>query len=72
MNFNSQPHKEADPMIVTTNLTGEQMKATENIQLQRIYDRIFERCLPIEVTGQSRRKQKLAAGAADMRRKLGI
>lgn len=53
-------------------MISEQMKATENIQLQRIYDRIFERCLPIEVTGQSRRKQKLAAGAADMRRKLGI
>ncbi len=65
-------YRSGKPMIVTTNLTGEQMKATENIQLQRIYDRIFERCLPIEVTGQSRRKQKLAAGAADMRRKLGI
>ena len=65
-------YRSGKPMIVTTNLTGEQMKATDNIQLQRIYDRIFERCLPIEVNGQSRRKQKLAAGAADMRRKLGI
>lgn len=65
-------YRSGKPMIVTTNLTGEQMKATDNIQLQRTYDRIFERCLPIEVNGQSRRKQKLAAGAADMRRKLGI
>lgn len=65
-------YRSGKPMIVTTNLTGEQMKATDNIQLQRIYDRIFERCLPIEVNGMSRRKQKLAAGAADMRRKLGI
>ena len=64
-------YRSGKPMIVTTNLTGEQMKATDNIQLQRIYDRIFERCLPIEVNGQSRRKQKTGCRSRGYATKTG-
>ena len=44
------------PMIVTTNLTMEQMKGEEDIRYRRIYDRIFENCYPMQFTGQSWRR----------------
>lgn len=45
------------PMIVSTNLTAEQLKHPENVMAARIYGRILERCLPIRFEGQDRRKQ---------------
>lgn len=47
------------PFIVTTNLTGQEMKNAEDIRKQRIYSRLFERCIPIEVKGTDRRRAKL-------------
>lgn len=60
------------PMIITTNLTREQIKHSGSVENERIYDRIMERCLPVEVAGQSRRKQKLRETADDMRNSLGL
>ena len=60
------------PMIITTNLTREQLKHPGSVETERIYDRIMERCLPVEVDGQSRRKQKLRETADDMRNSLGL
>lgn len=48
--------REAKPMILTTNLTISEMQDIEDIRYRRIYDRIFETCLPVEVSGQSFRK----------------
>lgn len=48
------------PMIVTTNLSIKEMKAlsTKNeLQYQRIYDRLFDMCTPICVNGASRRAE---------------
>lgn len=47
------------PMIITTNLTAEELKKPSDIGNGRIYDRILERCHPVEVNGQSIRRQKL-------------
>ncbi|MDL2205343.1 ATP-binding protein [Eubacteriales bacterium OttesenSCG-928-N13] len=41
------------PMILTTNLTVEEMQTTPDIRYQRIYDRVFEVCYPVEFTGPS-------------------
>ena len=60
------------PMIITTNLTSAELKHPGVIENERIYDRILERCLPVEVSGQSRRKQKLRETAADIRGRLGL
>ncbi|MBD5504624.1 MAG: ATP-binding protein [Lachnospiraceae bacterium] len=49
--------REAKPMILTTNLTLSEMLDIEDIRYKRIYDRIFETCLPVEVAGESFRKQ---------------
>lgn len=48
------------PTIITTNLTGEQLKNPCNVQERRLFSRLFEMCVPIECTGSDRRKKKLA------------
>lgn len=58
------------PMIITTNLTNEELKKPENIGRGRIYDRILERCHPIEVKGGSFRRQKLKDDFAETERIL--
>lgn len=47
------------PMIITTNLTADEMKKPEDIGNGRIYDRILEKCHPVKFEGQSIRRQKL-------------
>ena len=51
--------KTKKPLIVTTNLTAEQLKRTGDIRKQRIYSRLFEMCIPIEVKGEDRRRNTL-------------
>ena len=47
------------PMIITTNLTAQELKQSADIRKQRIYSRLFERCLPVEVAGSDRRRGQL-------------
>ena len=49
------------PMIVTTNLSLDEMSAEVDIRLKRIYDRLFETCYPMQFTGPSWRETKMAA-----------
>lgn len=60
------------PMIITTNLSGEEIKKPENIGYARIYDRLMGCCLPQEITGPSRRKKELRDSFGDMRAILGL
>ena len=60
------------PMIITTNLAIDNIKKPDNIGDSRIYDRILERCFPIEVTGQSRRRKAVVNEYDDMRNLLGL
>ena len=60
------------PMIITTNLTAEELKKPQDISYSRIYDRILERCFPIEVPGVSRRRQNLKDTFFDVKEKLGL
>lgn len=41
------------PMILTTNLSIDEIKRTDSIRHQRIYDRIVQYCYPVELTGAS-------------------
>lgn len=46
------------PVIVTTNLSMEELKNPPSVQYGRIYDRVLEMCqVPLKLTGDSRRKQ---------------
>lgn len=47
------------PLIVTTNMTAEEIKNPADIRKQRTYSRLLEMTIPIEVSGADRRRQKL-------------
>ena len=60
------------PMIITTNLTGEEMKNPADVRKQRIYSRLFERCIPIEVKGADRRREQLRNAVKEYADLLGL
>lgn len=59
------------PMIVTTNLTMDQMKDEVDIRYCRIYDRIFETCYPMQFSGPSWRRVEANKRFTDMASLLG-
>ena len=59
------------PMIVTTNLTLEELKNPPDLARSRIYDRILERCMPIMVDNQNIRNLNKAANMEKTKRLLG-
>lgn len=60
------------PMIITTNISIEQIKKTSSIERMRIYDRILERCFPVDVSGSSRRRKIVRDSYKSMKNILGI
>lgn len=60
------------PMIVTTNISIEQIKKTDNMERMRIYDRILERCFPIDVSGSSKRRRIVRSNYESMKEILGL
>lgn len=60
------------PMIITTNLSIDKIKKPNDIENGRIYDRILERCFPIEVSGQSRRRKAIRESYDDMKNLLEL
>ena len=51
-------YRSGKPMIITTNLTLEQLRNPPDLAHARIYERILERCAPILFSGENFRKQK--------------
>lgn len=47
--------RKGKPMILTTNLSFQEMMQCPDIRYKRIFDRIFEKCYPVEVPGTSMR-----------------
>lgn len=60
------------PMIITTNLNIQELKAPDDIGYKRIYHRVLERCHPIEVNGTKRRNKKIRDNFENMREVLGV
>lgn len=60
------------PLIITTNLTNEELKHPAEMRKQRIYSRLFEMCIPIEVSGGDRRKAKLIKDYKELEDILGL
>lgn len=58
------------PMLLTTNLTIQQMKDETDIRYSRIYDRIFEVCYPMQFSGKSFRKKEANRRFEEMKRFL--
>lgn len=47
------------PLIITTNLTAQELKNPSDIRKQRVYSRLLEMCIPVEVKGDDRRRERL-------------
>lgn len=65
-------YRSGKPFIITTNLSADEIKKTQDIGYSRIYDRILERCFPIEIDGASRRRQNVKATFKDVKERLGL
>ncbi len=60
------------PMIITTNLSIAAIKNATETAEKRVYDRILEKCFPIEVKGKSHRRKNVNNEYEDMKALLGL
>lgn len=60
------------PLIITTNLTAEELKHPSDISYQRTFSRLLEMCLPVEVKGKDKRLERLKADIQPMKDLLGL
>lgn len=65
-------YRSGKPLIVTSNLTKADLMAPGSIERQRVYSRLLEMCVPVEVEGGDRRQKKLHDDLTDMARLLGL
>ena len=63
-------YRQGLPIIVTTNLTGEELKNPAQVKRQRTYSRLLEMCYPAEVAGKDRRKARLQADYLGLKARL--
>jgi DNA replication protein DnaC len=60
------------PLIVTTNLSSEELRNPQDIKKQRTYSRLLEMCIPIHVEGSNRRTEKLKQDYSEYKDLLGL
>lgn len=60
----------AKPIILTTNLTWEELTKEQDLRYKRVFDRILEVCYPVHVPGKSHRIKKAAQRMNDTRKIL--
>ncbi len=65
-------YRSGKPVIYTTNLPLEVLKKPRDARYTRIYDRVLERCFPVEFRGVSRRKREARRGFEEMTKLLGV
>ena len=58
------------PLIVTTNLTLDELKHPKDLARARIYDRVLERCVPLKINNQNIRGLNAAANMQEARKIL--
>ena len=60
-------YRSRKPLIVTTNLTLDEIRNPDNLAKARIYDRILELCVPIKINNTNIRKQNAAEKIKELR-----
>lgn len=65
-------YRSGKPLIVTSNLTQAELTGPASVDKKRIYSRLLEMCVPVEVKGVDRREKKLQNDSSDMARLLGL
>lgn len=61
-------YRSKKPMIVTTNLTLDELNHPGDLAHARIYDRILERCVPLKINNQNIRELNAAANMQEARK----
>ncbi len=65
-------YRSGKPVIYTSNLPLDTFKHSPDVRCARIYDRILERCYPVEFRGVSRRKREARRGFEEMTKLLEV
>lgn len=60
------------PMIITTNLSMDEIKHPRDMSQGRVIDRILERCAPVEVKGENIRRKKIIEEYPRVKELLGL
>lgn len=60
-------YRSGKPLIVTTNLTLDELKNPKDLAYARIFDRILERCIPLKVNRRNIRKINAASNLKEAR-----
>lgn len=61
-------YRSKKPLIVTTNLTLDELKRPPELARRRIYDRILERCIPLRINNGNIREMNAALNMAKARK----
>lgn len=65
-------YRSGKPLIVTTNLTMQELLNPSDLRRQRVFSRVLEMCVPIEVKGADRRKKRMGEDFSEIRGMLGL
>lgn len=60
------------PLIVTSNLTSDEIKHPADISSQRIFSRLYQMCVPIGIDGKDYRREQLKADMDKYKTILGV
>lgn len=63
-------YRSRKPLIVTTNLTLQEIQNPEDTARRRIYDRLLEMCVPVHFFGESYRKEQAQARIKNFKERL--
>lgn len=72
MNVVDSRYRAGLPLIVTTNLTAQELSSPSDVRKARVYSRLLEMCLPFHVEGADRRRVKAHDDVAELRGLLGL
>ena len=64
-------YKAQKPLIITTNLTMQEIRDTQDTGHRRLYDRIVEMCAPLKVSGAGRRQKAARRKLDEMKARFG-
>jgi DNA replication protein DnaC len=60
------------PLIVTSNITAQELKNPKNTNEQRVFSRLLKMCHPVAVTGKDRRIAESITDYVEMKKYLGV
>ena len=60
------------PLIVTSNYTATEIKGATDMQIKRVFSRLYEACIPYEIKHPDRRRENLVKEIGHYRELLGI